>query len=446
MDLGKHLENASEAVKRRNFPLAVKIYSQVLQIQPDYGEARAGLRKALFTKAAMKPTSKLTAVVGGGMHRVFGALCRLLGRHAAAARACERYLVYDPLNEAANLQLGHTLCRAGFKKSALAVFQALAEAQPRCLDACRSAGGLLYEQGQVQQAMAMYEQALKIDPRDQESLKARKDLAAEGALRSSGIDKAQSSRELVKDKDKQRELERQDRIQLSAEEIGTELEQLEAKLQQNPDDPKVLRRVGKLREQRKDLQGALDCLERALQLAPQDGELLDSVGDLRLRLQEQAVQEAAARGDEAAAGRARRALQEARVAESRRRVERNPADLGLRFLLGSALLDLGDTDSAIAELQQAVKDPRKKVESLFLLGRAFQRKALPELAMGQFEKALQAAGSGQLAKEALYELGVVCEGLGKREQALQHFTRVLEQDIGFRDVAKKVERLKQAAT
>lgn len=446
MDLGKHLENAAEAVKRRNFALAVKIYSQVLQIQPDYGEARMGLRKALFTKAAQKPTSKLTAVVGGGVHRLVGGLCGLLGRHAASARACERYLALDPLNESANLQLGHALRRAGHKKSALAVFQAFAEAQPRCLDACRSAGGLFYEQGQVQQALAMYEQALKIDPRDQESLKARKDLAAEGALRSTGIEKAQSARELVKDKEKQRELERQDRIQLSAEEVVSELDELEAKLQQNPDDQKVLRRVARLREQQKDLQGALDCLERALQLSPQDGELLDSVGDLRLKLQEQTVQKAAARGDEAATARARRALQEARAAEARRRVDRNPADLGLRFQLGSALLEIGETDAAIAELQQAVKDPRRKVESLFLLGRAFQQKGLPELAIGQFEKALQAAGSGQLAKEALYELGAICEGLGKREQALQHFTRVLEQDIGFRDVAKVVERLKQTAT
>ena len=52
MDLSKHLENAADAVKRRNFPLAIKIYGQVLQIQPDYGDARAGLRKALYAKVA----------------------------------------------------------------------------------------------------------------------------------------------------------------------------------------------------------------------------------------------------------------------------------------------------------------------------------------------------------------------------------------------------------
>jgi len=67
---------------------------------------------------------------------------------------------------------------------------------------------------------------------------------------------------------------------------------------------------------------------------------------------------------------------------------------------------------------------------------------MPELALGQFDKAMQAAGSGALAKEALYEMGIICSELGKRDDALRHFTRILEQDIGFRDVARKVEQMK----
>ena len=106
------------------------------------------------------------------------------------------------------------------------------------------------------------------------------------------------------------------------------------------------------------------------------------------------------------------------------------------------MLAAGDTDDAIAELQQAVKDPRKKTDAMFLLGRAFQQKDLHDLALGQFEKALEAAGGGARAKEALYEMGVICEAQGKADDALRHFTKILEQDIGFRDVAKKVEALK----
>ena len=106
------------------------------------------------------------------------------------------------------------------------------------------------------------------------------------------------------------------------------------------------------------------------------------------------------------------------------------------------MLEAGETDDAIAELQQAVKDPRKKTDAMFLLGSAFQHKELYDLALGQYEKALAAASGGARAKEALYAMGVICEAQSKPEDALRHFTKILEQDIGFRDVAKKVEALK----
>jgi tetratricopeptide (TPR) repeat protein len=177
-------------------------------------------------------------------------------------------------------------------------------------------------------------------------------------------------------------------------------------------------------------------------LQPGDADLQEIASDLRIRLQEQMVKKAEKSGDEGAAGRARVALQQLRAGEARRKLERNPTDLSARFALGACLLDTGETDAAIAELQQAVKDPRKKNESLFLLGKAFQQKELPEVALGQFDKLMQAAGAGTLAKEALYEMGLICSQLGKRDDALRHFTRILEQDIGFRDVARKVEEMK----
>ncbi len=102
MDLSKYLENANDALKRRNFSLAVRIYHQVLQIQPDFGEARAALRKALFQKVAQKPASKLTAVLLGGFSAMSASIARLVGKHAAAARSLERYLVHDPMSENAN--------------------------------------------------------------------------------------------------------------------------------------------------------------------------------------------------------------------------------------------------------------------------------------------------------------------------------------------------------
>jgi tetratricopeptide (TPR) repeat protein len=445
MDLSKHLETAADAVKRRNYPYAVKLYGQILSLQPDNGDARAGLRNALFKKAEAKPPSKLFALIGGGVHLLVGGACRMCKQHGAAAKSFERYLAGDPLNESINIKLGDSLAQAGLPNGARAVFQQYADANPRSLEACRRAGELLYENGEMPQAMQMYERALKIDPRDQESLKARKNLAAEGALKATGLEGAESSRDLMKNAEQARQLERDDRLQLSKEEIDAELDRLEAELQTDSGNVKLMVRMADVLLMDNDLKGALDSLEQACAKNPTNSDLQNRAGTLRLRLQEKRVEEAEKRGDESATEFAREALREARAGEYRRQVDANPTDLRLRFELGVAFKDLGRHDDAIAELQQSVKDPKVKGESYLFLGECFAGKGMDDLAMGQLEKALEVLGSGARAKDILYAMGCVAQNMGQSDQALGHFSRILEQDIGFRDVQDKIEALKSAS-
>ena len=47
VDFTKQIQKAEEAARRRNYDFAVELYQQILEIDPDQGEARAGLRQAL---------------------------------------------------------------------------------------------------------------------------------------------------------------------------------------------------------------------------------------------------------------------------------------------------------------------------------------------------------------------------------------------------------------
>jgi tetratricopeptide (TPR) repeat protein len=192
-----------------------------------------------------------------------------------------------------------------------------------------------------------------------------------------------------------------------------------------------------------DLPGALAYLEQALRNEPQNSDLANRTGRARLRVQEGRVDSALASGDEATAIHARRALEAARVVEFRRQVAQNPTDLRLRFALGQALVAVGDFDDAIAELQQGVRDPKVKGEALQLLGEAFAAKGMGDLALGQFAKALEVVSdTGQKGKEILYAMGCVAQNTGQLDQALAHFSRIMEQDIGFKDVRAKVDALR----
>ena len=54
MDYSKHIQKAEEAARRRNYDFAIQLYQQLLEINPDVGEARAGLRQALLKRHQAK--------------------------------------------------------------------------------------------------------------------------------------------------------------------------------------------------------------------------------------------------------------------------------------------------------------------------------------------------------------------------------------------------------
>jgi tetratricopeptide (TPR) repeat protein len=119
--------------------------------------------------------------------------------------------------------------------------------------------------------------------------------------------------------------------------------------------------------------------------------------------------------------------------------------MALRFALGEEFLKAGNPDKAIEEFQKAVKDPRKRIEALGLLGECFLQKGLYDLAARQLEKALEESPglNSERGKAVVYNLGVLREKQGNLAAAKEQFLKVYEVDVSFRDVADKVTRLSQ---
>jgi hypothetical protein len=51
-------------------------------------------------------------------------------------------------------------------------------------------------------------------------------------------------------------------------------------------------------------------------------------------------------------------------------------------------------------------------------------------------------GTGERHREILYELGDLLEETGEQEEALRMFSRIYEADITFKDVSKRIDRLR----
>ena len=93
----------------------------------------------------------------------------------------------------------------------------------------------------------------------------------------------------------------------------------------------------------------------------------------------------------------------------------------------------------IAQFQQAQKGPQVRVSALMGLGRCFKAKRLHDLAVAQFNLAkADLSTMDDTKKEVLYELGTCLEQMGKPDAAIEEFKAIYSEDIGFRDVADKI--------
>ena len=443
MDFSKQIQKAEEALRRRNYDFAVELYRQLIELDPDQGEARSGLRKAL-----RKRTQE--GGKGGGLFRaVSGALplskakaLQKLGKHEACAKALEDYLATNPLDEEGNLLLGVALEQAGHFRSARAVYEFTAEIAPKNPEALKRAGSMMQRTGDPARALEYYERALEADPRDQEALKARKNLAAETALSRSNVASVSHSRELIKDKDRSRELERSRRLVLSEEELRAELTRLEERFAENASDPDLMVQLADVHERLGDPAAALELVERALSYRRDSFELLCKAGDLETKRLKKAVRAADKAGQADQASQLEQELITHEVKDLRRRVEARPGDAALRLTLAKKLLRADDVDGALGELQRCSNEPRVRDEALFFLGQCFQRKGILDLARKEYEHALEATdGKNERAKEILYNLGSIAEAQGNRDEARSFYIRIYEVDIGYRDVAAKMGAL-----
>jgi len=441
LDFAKHIQKAEEAFRRRNYDFAVELYQQLLELDPDQGDARAGLRRALKTRAEAKKGSKLLRALSGAGPLAVAKTMRKAGRIDACVKSAEQYLASNPLDVDANLFLGEALEAGEYYKSACAVYEFIAEIAPKNPEGLKRAGAMMYQLGEHAKALQFYERALEVDPRDQDALKQRKNLAAETALNQRDAQGATHSRDQIKDKEQARDLERTQRLHKTEDEWREEIERLEARYADAPGDVDLLEKMALAHEKLRDFEAALDMIERACEYRRDSMELQSRRVALREKVLKKQIARADKDGDTAKANRLEEELREMQLEALREQVRLRPSDADLRVRLGQQLLKIGEVDAAASEFQKAVDDPRLGRDASYHLGQAFQQKGYADLARKNYERAMEGGSpSDERSKEILYNLGSIAEEQGQTDEARALFARIFEVDIGYRDVAEKMEQ------
>jgi tetratricopeptide (TPR) repeat protein len=448
MNIAKLIEKGEDALKKKSFDYAIEILLQAVSFAPNSREARELLRKAELKKYEHSYPGKGVVAVFGFPARLgmFVAGLGKKGNPEAYMMACEKFLTKDPKNRGVNLALGDAAAAAGHIQAAILAYETAAEHHATDVNVLKKLGNLLWKAGEIRKAHEIFDRAVKIDPHDQDSIKARKNLAAEASLKETGFETARSSRDLVKDKGALGKIEQDARLHRTDEDLTSRRQDVEARLAKG-ETADLLLELAQACRKLKQWDDAFAAVDKAIAKEPQNQHLKFARGDLEIdRLEERRI-ELLRDGMTEELKRADAELMKVRTKEIKERVRAYPTDLNLRFKLGDLFLDQGQVDGAIQEFQQTVRDPKFRSDSHLRLGRSFKAKGQFDLALRQLEQAMDGqSGMSERVKEILYERGDTLERMGRGAEARVEFGRIYEFDIGFRDVGDRLRKLEGGET
>ncbi len=432
-------KRAEESFNKRNYDYARDLFMQILLLDPNHGRARRSLRATIVRKLQEQgPAGRFKMAMLKGQVEIH--LCTQKDVQKRI-EFCQKYLNEDPADGKVRTTLASMLLELGHHEGAAAEAEVCLENDSSNITAAKVLVTSYKTLGKVKEAQAILERVSSHLKDDRDLEKLQRDLAAMQSMKE-GFEDAKTFRDVVKNVSQAEALEKRQHLIQTDEELQVVVESIERQMGENPTDANLPRKIGDLIfEKRKDYAVAQEWYQKAARLAPQDTVLRDKIDDCTLRLLDRKLEQAAKAGDprlnEIKIERLKFALQ-----SYERRVQDRPTDMGLRFELGRFYYLSGPAymDRAITEFQQAVRDPKKKSDSHLYLGMAFQRKKMFDMA----DKQYALAEEGILVQDRLmsiyYNRAICNREAGNPEKAVEFGKKIMETDIGYKDIAQLVEK------
>ncbi len=439
-------QKGTAALQRQNFEYAIALFTQVLAGEPACFEARQALRVAQFKKAG-NSTGFFKKMLGGASSSPLLAKAQLAKHPLERIQVLEQILSSDPPNSVAHKMLAEAALEADFPRTACLSYEILLKNAPKDYQLTLDYGRALARAGQTSKAESVLVDLQSAYPNKAEVGQALKDLSARSTLKDGGYDALAdgtgSYRDILRNKDEAVSLEQEHR-EVKDENVADRLiREYEARVAVEPRNLKNLRTIAELYAQKKDFDKALEYCER---IRGMDGGADPSLDQYISQLTVNKLERAAGQLDPNAADYAEHTArllaerQSFELNECKARVDRYPTDLQIRFEMGELYFKAGKLSEAIQEFQKAQANPNKRLQAMGYLGQCFARRGMNDLAARTLQNAInEKQVFDDEKKDLVYQLGCVLEKIGKTSEAIEHFKTIYEIDIGYRDVAAKVD-------
>jgi tetratricopeptide (TPR) repeat protein len=255
------------------------------------------------------------------------------------------------------------------------------------------------------------------------------------------VESGGSYRDILKDSDEASILEQEAKSARSDAGVDALIADTQEKIKNDPQNVNFRRALANFYTQKKDYPSAIKALEDAIAINPGDPELERTLTNTQIKAFEVDIEATREQGDEEKALAMEGELLQFKFDDLQSRVERYPNDFQLRYEWGVMLFENDYINEAIQQLQVAQRSVKNRVQALYYLGLCFASKKQYDVAFRQFDSALQDLPimDGN-KKKVLYELGRISELRGEQKEALDYYLQIYQVDIGYKDVAEKIEQ------
>jgi tetratricopeptide (TPR) repeat protein len=434
----KLVENARIALERGQPEYTLELCAQVLRAAPGCLAVRRLQRVAQLR--GFKSKNKFFAKAMGGFSTapfVFGGK----KEPAKALELAEALLAKDPTSVAGLKVLAEAATGLGLLETVAFALDAIRELEPENRVNLLALGEAWLAAGRPAEALKIVDALLRTRPADADAQALMRKASVAQTVTQGNWETKGTFRDKLRDEAQAVSLEQAGKVVTSGEMTQRLLDEALVRAAAEPANLNHYRAVVQGYRQLGRLDDALAWVRQArrLPMGAADAALEKIESELSAARLEAQLKAAEATGDAGTVAAVKAELAAWRLAEAKRTVERYPNDYPARQAFGELLLAAGEVDAALAQFQQAQKGPPVRIAALIGLGRGFKAKKLHDLAVAQFSTAKAELGPLDATKKTvLYELGSCLEAMGQRDAAIAEFKVIYSEDIGFRDVAEKI--------
>lgn len=436
------------AMERGNLDYAIAMFTACIHAEPTFHRARRFLRAAEIKQAKSNQGSQIGQLITmlSGMPSVMIAQAFLgAGKPMRAIHSIEKLLRHDPLNLSHVMLLAKAAEAADEPEIAIQTLAMVLEHNPGNIEILETLGNLYMKTDQPRLGRDCFETLVELKPNDPAVLKLLKDSMAIVSMTNDGWEETAATggsfRRMIRDERKAELLEREEKAVKGKDDIEMLIAENKSRIQREPANINYRRALAQLYANNKMFEESIATLQDAQTVAGgRDPTIDQTISATRIMAFDLEIAKLRENGMTAAAEIKEKDRAAFIFNDLQERITRYPNDLSSKHDFGVLLFQQNRINEAIQQFQASQRNAQRRINSIFHLGLCFEAKQQYDMAIEQLQKAVsEVPVMDEQKKTIVYELGKVLEKVGRLPEAMDCFKQIYQTDIGYRDVADKVE-------